>query len=74
MEIVITKFEKVSIDPLKVIEELYETEVGYGYLDKSCEGKYFKVFTDSPFSRSEEIDKETYKYIKALETILNYLK
>lgn len=32
MEIVITKYEKVDIDPRKVVEQLYELELNY--LDK----------------------------------------
>ena len=70
MEIVITKYEKVDIDPRKVVEQLYELELNDGYLDKS-DGKYFIVISNNLYL---EINKEDYKYIKALETVLNRLK
>lgn len=53
MEIVITKYEKVDIDPRKVVEQLY-------------------LFSNH--IPDEEIYNEDYKYIKALETVLNHLK
>jgi len=69
MEIVITKYEKVDIDPRKVVEQLYELELNY--LDK-WDDKYLNLFSNH--IPDEEIYNEDYKYIKALETVLNHLK
>lgn len=69
MEIVITKYEKVDIDPRKVVEQLYELELNY--LDK-WDDKYLNLVSNH--IPDEEIYNEDYKYIKALETVLNHLK
>jgi len=78
MEIYASITQKVSIDPIDVIEKLIEKELGSNTWTVQKNNKYFKVWEESAgchsFEAEKEINKESYEYVEALNLILKKLK
>lgn len=78
MKITVTETKQVEVNPRDVIVQLLRVakEPSNNIFEK--DNKYYKELEYSAgshaFFSSKEITKEEYDYIKALETILNYLK
>lgn len=78
MEVYAKIKQKVQIDPKDVIENLIEKEIGtHGWIFET-DGKLYKGWEESAGSHSydakEEISKEKYDYIIALQTVLKQIK
>ncbi len=69
---------KVNIDPIEVIENLLELELGYRYRYYISEenGLFYKKFNGDRYEADEtiEISAEKYDYIKSLKTVIRYLR
>lgn len=65
---------EVDIDPKDVIEKLMHGVIGSGWVSEN-DGKYYHNYEVSagPHSidRKEEISKETYDYVRALELVMD---
>jgi len=70
--------EQVKIDPKDVINKLIENEIGYDSWVFEENDKYYCGFEEGCGSRTynsrEEISKEKYDYVKALEFVLKYME
>lgn len=79
MEIYASIRQKVNIDPIDVIKKLKDEALcgSRGWIFER-EGKYYHEFETGGGSHSwdeeEEITKEKYDYVRALELIINYNK
>lgn len=66
--------QPVSIDPIDVIKNLIDDEIGQGNWLFEEDGKYYLGYEISAgthaIDRREEITEDNYKYVKALELIL----
>lgn len=78
MEVYANIKQLVEINPQTVIEKLISKEIGFRAWILEKDGKYYIGFEQSngghSFVKEEEITKEKYDYIKALELILEQLK
>jgi hypothetical protein len=79
MEIYASIIQKVNIDPLSVIKELIEKELG-GATHRNWvfekDGKYYHGYEGGgshSWDEEELISKEKYDYIRALEQVSKYL-
>lgn len=68
---------KVDVDPIQVINGLIEQEIGWRGWVVERDGKYYQGHEVSAgshsFDKEEEIGKDFYDYIKALELVSNKL-
>lgn len=64
---------QIDVNPFDIIKELYEKETDYGknkvYFK---DGLYF--LSQARWEEDQDISEELFDYIKALETLYNYLK
>jgi len=69
--------QKVHVDPIQVINKLIEEEIGWRGWVVERDGVYYQGHEVSAgshsFDKENEISKEKYDYIKALELISNKL-
>jgi hypothetical protein len=74
MEVYADIRQKVIIDPKDVIVTLIKEEIGYGSWIFEKDGLYYRGYEVSAgshsYDESEEISKERFDYVKALELIL----
>ena len=78
MEIHGTLRHKINIAPKDVIEKLIQNEIGWrGWIFKE-DGKFYRGYEQSAgahsYDEKQEISKQTYKYIEALQLVLKNLK
>ena len=78
MEIYGTITQKVSIDPLSVMKQLYEKELYWRNWVFKKEDKYYEGWEESAGSHGiemeKEIPKERYEYIQALKIVISKLE
>lgn len=78
MEVYGTFTEKVKINPLSVLKELYEKELYWRNWVFEKDGKYYEAWEESAgchgIEREKEIPKERYNYIQALKTVIYNLE
>lgn len=78
MEVYANIVREVSIDPKEVIENLIEEKIGWRGWVFEREGKFFRGYEvaagQHSAKREEEISKEDYEYIKALQLIRGRLE
>jgi hypothetical protein len=78
MEIYADIRQKVQVNPKDVIEKLIEEQVGWHGWAFEKDNLYYRGFEQSAGSHSydekEEITKEKYDYIRALQLVLENLK
>lgn len=74
MEVNATCIQKVEINPKDVIEKLIEDRLGYdGWVFKE-NNKFYKSWEEYEYiDHKEEISKEMFDYINALQLVLKYL-
>jgi len=69
--------QEVNVNPKDVIEKLIEKEIGWRNWIFEKDGKFYRGFEQSMGVHSiddeEEITKEKYEYIRALELVLKRL-
>jgi hypothetical protein len=78
MEIYGTIIQKVIINPLLVMKELYENELYWRHRVFEKDGKYYEWWEEGAGSHSidkeKEISKERYEYIQALKIVISKLE
>lgn len=65
---------EVNIDPIDVITNLIEKEIGDGWVIKEGDKYYLIIPINRLIEDKEEISKETYDYIINLQNVLKTLK
>jgi hypothetical protein len=79
MKVYATFSQEVHIEPKQVIKKLIEKEIGDEYRNWIVEkdGKYYHIHEESAGCHSvdveDEISKEKYDYVKALQLVLKRL-
>jgi hypothetical protein len=77
MEVYAEVRQKVHIEPIQVINGLIEQEIGWRGWVVERDGKYYQGHEVSAgshsFDKEDEISKDLYDYVKALELISNRL-
>ena len=78
MEIYVNLRQKADVNPIDVIEKLIEIEIGYGGCILKTGEQYYRGFIISAGTSSlndqEEIIRNHYEYLMALELVLERLK
>lgn len=68
---------EIHVDPITVIEGLIDSVVGDGWITER-DGKFYRGWEQSAGCHSidqyDEITEEEYKYLEALETVMQKLK
>lgn len=77
MEIYADFRQKVQVNPWDVIEKLIDIEIGWRYWIFEKDGKFYRGFEQGAgshsFTRNEEITKDQYDYVIALQLVLDKL-